>query len=38
MAYPVTLSALQFLTYWPAMGRAAKLVQQRFTELDGNHY
>ncbi len=38
MAYPAALSALQFLIHWPALDRAAQLVQQRFTELDGNHY
>jgi len=38
MAYPAVLSALQFLIHWPALDRAAQLVQQRFTELDGNHY
>ena len=38
MAYPAALSALQFLIHWPALDQAAQLVQQRFTELDGNHY
>jgi len=38
MAYPAALSALQFLIHWPALDRAAQLVQQRLTELDGNHY
>ncbi|MDZ4312059.1 MAG: hypothetical protein U1A24_16045 [Cypionkella sp.] len=38
MAYPIALSALQFLLRWPALDRAAQLVQQRFTELDGDHY
>lgn len=38
MAYPAALSALQFLIHWPALERAAQLVQQRFIELDGNHY
>jgi len=38
MAYPVALSALQFLIHWSALDRAAQMVQQRFTELDGNHY
>jgi hypothetical protein len=38
MAYPAVLSALQFLIHWPALDRASQLVQQRFTELDGNHY
>ena len=38
MAYPAVLAALHFLIQWPALHRAARLVQQRFTELDGNHY
>ena len=38
MAYPASLKALQFLIHWPALHRASQLVQQRFTELDGNHY
>jgi hypothetical protein len=38
MAYTAVLSALQFLIHWPALDRAALLVKQRFTELDGNHY
>jgi hypothetical protein len=38
MAYPIALSALLFLIHWPALDRAAQLVQQRFTEVDGNHY
>ena len=38
MVYPVALSALQFLIQWPALNRAALLVQQRFSELDGDHY
>ena len=38
MAYPAALSALQFLIHWPTLDRAAQLIQQRFTELDGDHY
>lgn len=38
MAYPEPLSALQFLIEWPALDRAAKLVQQRFNALDGDRY
>ena len=38
MAYPAALPALQFLIEWPALERAARLVQRRFTELDGNYY
>ena len=38
VAYTAVLSALQFLIHWPALDRAAQLVKQRFTELDGNHY
>ena len=38
MAYPAALSALQFLIHWPTLHRAAQLVQQRFSEIDGNHY
>ena len=38
MAYPDALPALQFLIEWPALERAARLVQRRFTELDGNYY
>jgi len=38
MAYPSALSALQFLVHWPALDRAAQLVQQRFSELNGDHY
>ena len=38
MDYPAVLSALQFLIQWPALNRAAGLVQQVFRELDGDHY
>jgi len=38
MAYPAALSALHFLIHWPALDRAAQLVQHRFSEVDGNHY
>ncbi len=38
VAYPEVLSALHFLIQWPAMDRAAQLVQKRFDELDGNRY
>ena len=36
--YPEPLSALHFLIHWPALDRAAQLVQQRFDELDGDRY
>ena len=38
LSYPATLSALRFLIHWPALGRAAMLVEQRFRELNGDHY
>ena len=38
MVHPSSLSALHFLIHWPALDRAAELVQQRFSELDGDHY
>jgi len=38
VAYPEPLSALHFLIHWPALDRAAQLVQQRFDELDGDRY
>lgn len=38
VAYPEPLSALHFLIHWPALGRAAQVVQQRFGELDGDRY
>jgi len=38
MAYPAALSALHFLIHWPALDRAAQLVQHRFGEIDGDHY
>lgn len=30
--------ALAFLTYWPALDRASRLVLNRFSEMDGNAY
>ncbi|CAN1530759.1 hypothetical protein MCELHM10_01385 [Paracoccaceae bacterium] len=38
VAYPEPLSALHFLIHWPALGRAAQVVQHRFGELDGDRY
>jgi len=38
MAYPTVLSALRFLIHWPALDRAAHLVEQRFRELNGDRY
>ena len=38
LTYPTVLSALRFLIHWPALDRAAQLVQQRFRELNGDHY
>jgi hypothetical protein len=38
VGYPEALSALHFLINWPALDRAAQLVQQRFDELDGDRY
>ena len=32
------LNALSFLVSWPALDRAAKLVPERWDELDGDHY
>jgi hypothetical protein len=36
--YKSLLQALSFLVSWPALDRAAKLVMERATELDGDHY
>ncbi len=36
--YRSLLQALSFLVSWPALDRAAKLVTERTTELDGDHY
>ena len=36
--YRSLLQALSFLVSWPALDRAAKLVMERTTELDGDHY
>jgi len=38
ISYPAALSALRFLIQWPALDRAAQLVLQRFSEVDGNTY
>lgn len=38
LSYPSVLSALAFLVSWPALARAALLVQRRTKELDGNYY
>jgi hypothetical protein len=38
VAYPEPLSALHFLICWPALSRAAQVVQHRFDELDGDRY
>lgn len=38
LAYRSVLKALMFLTTWPALDRAAKLVLTRWGEIDGNHY
>ena len=38
MDYPAVLSALQFLIQWPALNRAALLIEQRSSELNGDHY
>jgi hypothetical protein len=35
---PNLLQALSFLVSWPALDRAANLVLQRSSELDGDHY
>jgi hypothetical protein len=35
---PNVLQALSFLVAWPALDRAANLVLERATELDGDHY
>jgi len=36
--YKSLLQALSFLVSWPALDRAAKLVMERASELDGDHY
>jgi hypothetical protein len=36
--YKSLLQALSFLVSWPALDRAAMLVVERATELDGDHY
>ena len=36
--YPAMSAALQFLIHWPALDRAAHMVQQRFRDLDGDQY
>ncbi|MEH6648067.1 DUF6880 family protein [Sulfitobacter sp.] len=36
--HPSFLTALRFLTRWPAPDRAAALVERRAPELDGNYY
>ncbi len=38
MAYPEPLTALQFLLHWPALDKAAALIQSRVAELDGDRY
>lgn len=38
MAWPDVLPALQFLIDWPAPDRAARLLELRFPELDGDYY
>ena len=37
-AYPAMSAALNFLIQWPALDRAAQLVQQRCRDLDGDQY
>lgn len=36
--HPSVHTALMFLTAWPALERAAQLVQDRWEEIDGDHY
>lgn len=38
LAHRSVLTALMFLTTWPALDRAAELVLTRWEEIDGNHY
>ena len=38
MTFPDVLTALSFLTNWPALEAAAALVHARLPELDGRHY
>jgi len=38
LAHPEPLRALWFLTGWPALDQASRLVIARIAELDGNHY
>ncbi|MBC7738164.1 MAG: hypothetical protein H7245_13330 [Candidatus Saccharibacteria bacterium] len=37
-AHPAASVALQFLIQWPALDRAAQLIQQRLRDLDGDQY
>ncbi len=38
LAYPNALEALHFLIRWPALDHAARLVETRTDEMDGNYY
>lgn len=38
MAYPSLLHALLFFLDWPALDRAAELLEARHDEIDGDHY
>ena len=38
MAHPSLLHALQFFLDWPALDRAADLLEARHEEIDGDHY
>ena len=38
LVYPGFLSALDFLTTWPALDKAAELIVRREDEIDGDHY
>jgi hypothetical protein len=38
LRFPNVHQALTFLVSWPALDKAAALVTQRSSELDGDHY
>ena len=37
-SHPVALKALGFLLDWPDLGRAAKVIETRFSEINGDYY
>lgn len=36
--HPAFLNALLFLVHWPALARAAQMIEQRASEIDGNYH